>query len=58
VAGRPFTTARGKNAHVRVQHSSYRVSWRSKPWCGMPTATRPMPDQESSQPRSAQRARS
>jgi hypothetical protein len=29
-----------------------------KPWCAMPTATRPIPDQESSQVRSAQRARS
>jgi hypothetical protein len=42
---------------ARQPFSSYRVSWRSYPWRAMPTATWPMPGQESSQVRSAQSAR-
>ena len=48
----------GHPASIVLKDSSEEPRIELKPWCAMPTATRPIPDQESSQVRSAQRVRS
>lgn len=48
----------GHPASIVLKDSSEEPRIELKPWCAMPTATRAIPDQESSHVRSAQRVRS
>jgi hypothetical protein len=57
VVGRPYTTAGGKTAHVRVQRVGQPGVTQIRFWRCIPTAMWPMPDHEFSHVRSAHGAR-